>query len=754
MRRRGGGRRKSRGPARPRRGLATPLLAHQEALEKEEDFAAGPTASQGPAPHRRQGENSGGHPQAPPGSHDREEGARCGEGPKRCGEGATARLETEEHLEEVGDGQKQPPDSPSWSPQDREFHGAGGKPEGGPKLPGGDTPSCPQSGPDLGHAVTRNPHVWSLFYCPSEEDDEAGDWPSEEEGDDGEGCSGADWPDSEEEPEEDARCEENKALWGALGCGQDPFNPLRWAGAPLGSTQPRPKDQKFRVSFYLCGLTSEAEKVGDPWKPPEKPWPMRRGVPGRTHCCELGSRGAGDPVKAETSDLEGNRTAKKRRIFEKKQRRKRQEPLMVQANPDAQVTGRRGRRPEERTPLMESCSAPSLCNVIRPSNPFLVESVPEAHRPADAWGSSVPLDRGPRAAQEAAVTLCPPHPGASDAELEEAVLEDTRPINKAKAGPSSRRRGWPAKQRGGAPHMPSALVSALGVCPRPHEPPAQAPHLVTPLPPAGLTPLPPPQLPELAPGTPWPPRPEELEGFVLRPAPPGVTVRCRISRDRQGVDKGVFPFYYLHLERDDERKLFLMSGRKRKKSKTSNYLISLDPIDLSRDGDGFMGKVRSNLLGTRFTVFDNGMNPDKKPFVPETAPIRQELAAICYETNVLGFRGPRKMTVIIPGMNTDNERISIRPKNEHETLLTRFQNRNLQNLLVLQNKVPAWNEETQSYVLNFHGRVTQASVTEYIVLQFGRVAPDVFTMDYRAPLCALQAFAICLSSFDGKLACE
>ncbi|CAM2110130.1 unnamed protein product [Caretta caretta] len=301
-------RKKSRGPARPRRGLATPLLAHQEALEKEEDFAAGPTASLGPAPRLGEEENSGGCPQAPSGSHDQEEGPRrCGEGPRRCGEGATAWLETEEHLEEVGDGQKQPSDSPSRSPQDREFHGAGGEPEGGLKLPGGDTPSCPQSGPDLGHAVTRNPHVRSLFYCPSEEDDEAGDWPSEEEGDDGGGCSGADWPDSEE----DTRREENKALWGALCCGQDPFNPLRWAGAPLGSTPPRPKDQKFRVSFYLCGLTLEAEKVGDPWKPPEKPWPMRRGVPSRTHCCELGSRGARDPVKAETSDSEGNRTAKK-----------------------------------------------------------------------------------------------------------------------------------------------------------------------------------------------------------------------------------------------------------------------------------------------------------------------------------------------------------------------------------------------------------------------------------------------------------
>ena len=36
------------------------------------------------------------------------------------------------------------------------------------------------------------------------------------------------------------------------------------------------------------------------------------------------------------------------RLFEKKQRRKRQEPLMVQANPDASVRPRRPKRREER----------------------------------------------------------------------------------------------------------------------------------------------------------------------------------------------------------------------------------------------------------------------------------------------------------------------------------------------------------------------------------------------------------------------
>jgi hypothetical protein len=37
----------------------------------------------------------------------------------------------------------------------------------------------------------------------------------------------------------------------------------------------------------------------------------------------------------------------------------------------------------------------------------------------------------------------------------------------------------------------------------------------------------------------------------------------------------------------------------------------------------------------------------------------------------------------------------------------KYKSKNLEGLLELQNKTPVWNDETQSYVLNFHGRVTQ-----------------------------------------------
>uniref|UniRef100_A0A8C0NLK3 Tubby-like protein n=1 Tax=Canis lupus familiaris TaxID=9615 RepID=A0A8C0NLK3_CANLF len=481
-----------------------------------------------------------------------------------------------------------------------------------------------------------------------------------------------------------------------------------------------------------------------------------------------------------------------RLLFEKRQRRKRQEPLMVLANPDASLRPRRRRRREERL------AGDSL------GNPFLQESVPEAHLSSGAHCALGIVSCSGDGSGERGPLASPTEADSSVPELEEVPVEDVPTFPPPyKEPPGTRRRGWPAHQQPGASAEEESESQDVGdeyESPSPgpdpgmdgddlgrgdlasnkgedlkekkqksespvRKSPAAAEAAVSEAPEGevgagssdvGLSP----QSPLRAPG---PRLGQDTEAYVLRPALPGLTVQCRISRDKRGVDKGMFPFYYLYLEAADGLKHFLLAGRKRKKSKTSNYLISLDPTDLSRDGNNFVGKVRSNVLGTKFTIFDNGVNPERKNFVPETARIREELGAVCYEPNILGFRGPRKMNVIIPEIDAQNQRISVQPQNGLESLLSRFQRGATQRLILLQNKTPLWSQENGTYVLNFHGRVTQASVKnfqivypddlDYLVLQFGRVAPDTFTMDFRFPLCPLQAFAICLSSFDGKLAC-
>ncbi|XP_045065656.1 tubby-related protein 3 isoform X2 [Coregonus clupeaformis] len=454
----------------------------------------------------------------------------------------------------------------------------------------------------------------------------------------------------------------------------------------------------------------------------------------------------------DSTSLRQQKLEKQRALLEQKQRRKRQEPLMVQPNPEARPRRSRPRRSEEQAPLVESR--------LSITSDVIMDGI---DGPAAFMGSEAP-DLGNKiqilsVSQSQPLSLSQPLPQSPPAEEPdrdgdtETLLEPKTDIHELlqKRGLSgsmnyeeaSEEDGDEDRTRSLSPNTESTRPASASSTKSNTE------YVTTGSPTAESA------LIEV----------DNPEQFVVRPAPRGVTVKCRITRDKKGMDRGLYPTYFMHLEREDGRKLFLLAGRKRKKSKTSNYLISVDATDLSREGESFMGKLRSNLMGTKFTVYDHGTNPCKNPgALLEESNTRQELAAICYETNVLGFKGPRKMTVIIPGMNINFERVPVRPNSEQESLLSKWQNHSLENLIELHNKAPVWNDDTQSYVLNFHGRVTQASVKnfqivhdndpDYIVMQFGRVAEDVFTLDYNYPMCALQAFAIGLSSFDSKLACE
>ncbi|XP_032360867.1 tubby-related protein 3 isoform X2 [Etheostoma spectabile] len=461
-------------------------------------------------------------------------------------------------------------------------------------------------------------------------------------------------------------------------------------------------------------------------------------------------------IEDDSANLMQQKLEKQRALLEQKQRRKRQEPLMVQPNTETRPRRSRTRRGEEQAPLVES--------QVTITNDVIMDGI---DGPAAFLGSEAPhlgmkilsvsqsqsqsqFQPQPQPQHQSPVAEEPERDGDTETLLEHKT--DIHELLQKQGLSGSMNFDEASEHEDDVEEERTRSLSLNADTTRPSSAASgkDIPEVVTPGSPTAEG-----SLIDVA----------NLEEFVLRPAPRGVTVKCRISRDKKGMDRGLYPTYFMHMEREDGKRVFLLAGRKRKKSKTSNYLISVDATDLSREGESFIGKLRSNLMGTKFTVYDNGTNPCKNPgTLLEESNTRQEVAAICYETNVLGFKGPRKMTVIIPGMNMNFERVPVRPQNEQESLLSRWQNHSLDNLIELHNKAPVWNDDTQSYVLNFHGRVTQASVKnfqivhdndpDYIVMQFGRVAEDIFTLDYNYPMCALQAFAIGLSSFDSKLACE
>ncbi|KAK7280669.1 hypothetical protein RJT34_25736 [Clitoria ternatea] len=302
---------------------------------------------------------------------------------------------------------------------------------------------------------------------------------------------------------------------------------------------------------------------------------------------------------------------------------------------------------------------------------------------------------------------------------------------------------------------------------------------------------------------------------LKQPGPRDTPIQCFIRRER------VTSTYCLYLGLSpalsgDMSKL-LLAAKKIRRATCTEFLISLVANDFSRASSTYIGKLRSNFLGTKFTILD-GEPPHNsslplncklqqrvhlKQVLPKVTAVNYKVATVSYELNVLRTRGPRRMRCtmhLIPMSaiqeggtaptplkftNYLNEHASStspisKGKNHQEvdvdsagTGNTIESTQRAREPLVLKNKAPRWHEQLQCWCLNFKGRVTVASVKNFqlvaaaepcqnvsaaeqdkVILQFGKIGKDIFTMDYRYPLSAFQAFAICLSSFDTKPACE
>ncbi|XP_008059579.1 LOW QUALITY PROTEIN: tubby-related protein 3-like [Carlito syrichta] len=323
-----------------------------------------------------------------------------------------------------------------------------------------------------------------------------------------------------------------------------------------------------------------------------------------------------------------------RALLEKKQRKKRLEPLMVQPNPEARPRRSKPRVSEEQTPLVDPHTPHSdvILHGIDGPAAFLkpdaqdVETKPHVF---SVGSSATEEDAEGSVAGESALDSVP------KPDLQEILQK--RGISGSLHFDEEETDGEQEEGKTLGSHSPCSETE------RPSSASSQKSSTD-----AGASGSAAPQA-----DSQWG-EVDDLEAFACSPAPRGVTVRCRITRDKKGMDRGLFPTYYMHWEKDENRKMFLLAGRKRKKSKTSNYLISTDPTDLSREGESYVGKLRSNLMGTKFTVYDHGVSPTKAQGLVEKAHMRQELAAICYECCLLGLPAPG-VPLCFPGMTRPAE---------------------------------------------------------------------------------------------------
>ncbi|KAK4276570.1 hypothetical protein QN277_014702 [Acacia crassicarpa] len=302
---------------------------------------------------------------------------------------------------------------------------------------------------------------------------------------------------------------------------------------------------------------------------------------------------------------------------------------------------------------------------------------------------------------------------------------------------------------------------------------------------------------------------------LKQPGPRETPIQCFIKRER--LTSKYLLYLGLSPALSGDMSKLLLAAKKIRRATCTEFIISLVADDFSKASNTYVGKLRSNFLGTKFTILDSELPLDssllsssklqqrihskQRQVLPRAAVVKHNVATISYELNVLRTRGPRRMqctmhpipvSAIQEGGTAPTPLKSTRCTDENlaSTSISKERkpgveygsnsddkstvlNQITREPLILKNKAPRWHEQLQCWCLNFKGRVTVASVKNFqlvaaaeaqqnvsaaeqdrVILQFGKIGKDIFTMDYRYPLSAFQAFAICLSSFDTKPACE
>ncbi|CAM9719215.1 unnamed protein product [Chrysoparadoxa australica] len=263
----------------------------------------------------------------------------------------------------------------------------------------------------------------------------------------------------------------------------------------------------------------------------------------------------------------------------------------------------------------------------------------------------------------------------------------------------------------------------------------------------------------------------DLRAFQTLPCPKSAGVlQCYIRRSRRrvfGVGAKLLTRYRYQLYLKEGDRLIM-------KSRLMPALGSTFGAGGRSELNFFPGKVRTKAFGKEFEVFAEGTSPAK------------EVASVVYK-GTFGS-GPRRMEVAIPSLEQP-ARSNESPQRRQSLLellkvgdsFTSWlacsvslhlslhssphglvvQERQDNRIVRLVNKPPRWNASLGGYQLNFHGRVTKASVKNFqlvtphdqetVLLQFGRVSKDEFSMDFRHPLSPFQAFAISLSAITTPL---
>lgn len=239
---------------------------------------------------------------------------------------------------------------------------------------------------------------------------------------------------------------------------------------------------------------------------------------------------------------------------------------------------------------------------------------------------------------------------------------------------------------------------------------------------------------------------------------------CYILHEREAGAESpvVYSLYTDEGHGRHDRKLAV--ARHRRKAGRSEFVIGQNGAgtSLAKFEDGFLGRLRANLVGSRYFIWDEAYSPDC-----QYQGARQLLGVVMFEPTITTLTGMfRVMRVYIP----KHQSLQMSNATQHEQNgLAKDWEENASKVHELCSRKPHYNTGTRRYELDFRDRIRcgskirtssknfQLIMEEHgkqIILSHGKVGKSKYVMEYRFPLTAFQAFSICLASIDSKLCCS
>uniref|UniRef100_A0A061SFA5 Tubby like protein 3 isoform 1 n=1 Tax=Tetraselmis sp. GSL018 TaxID=582737 RepID=A0A061SFA5_9CHLO len=295
----------------------------------------------------------------------------------------------------------------------------------------------------------------------------------------------------------------------------------------------------------------------------------------------------------------------------------------------------------------------------------------------------------------------------------------------------------------------------------------------------------------------------------------GVLLHALLIREKHNRGHTQY-FLYLGEPEPEQREKFLLAATQMNRFGKHRFMMRLCPEYSPDDVEGdCISFLKTNVLGTGYELFltpsgkvwknslsCSGVASSSKP-QPRTT-----MGNMKYKRNFFGIRGPRRIDVKLPHLqgfqypakdaSVDSRLADLQKmqssmdaahavpvagehsSNESEASVTSLDAEDLMESsdwrevldaesdphnLTLRNVPPHWHEILQCWCLNFGGRVKEASVKNFqlmnltepdrVIMQFGKVSKDKFILDFDPSMIApVQAFAVALSSFESKLPYE